>query len=388
MGLFSKKPNADKLLNEALSDYKQSKYQECYQKVCEAAELKSSRAYFCKALLIYNDHVSLGSEPDFNVLDELLKHSLDGGYTLAYGFYAYILYAMQYDERLCDFLSSKGKVKDGLYLTFYASYLFGLYTDEEHADIKTTIAIIKESISLLTNFKNQLSSGKKIEYEESELYNPYSKLSIDYTYPHAHFLLLTALYCENDWDKRKEFMDTFKVIIDMMPLAEEKFRASKQYMRAILNNYLGMRDLSEANKTMKIINDCFNGLNDEDKDYYKGDYNQLYDDYNEFYQSEIQKLKQRDITYSDGYADKNALSLNNIVNAISQGAKYYANSSSKSTTTVYTINGKKYTRGELGYLYDEQGIKGEYRIDDYSRLHDENGRELGYFNKDGLFIDS
>ncbi|MGN1061581.1 MAG: hypothetical protein ACI4RO_00495, partial [Candidatus Scatosoma sp.] len=168
----------------------------------------------------------------------------------------------------------------------------------------------------------------------------------------------------------------------------EKFRAITQYMRAVLNNRLGMNDFSEANRAMRLLNDCYNALDDSEREVYEEDYTRLYRQYDEFYEAESENRRNREITYSDGYADKNDVSLANFAEAIARGAARWASSSSCATETVYTINGIRYTRGEFGYLYDESGMKSDYRIDDYSRLYNANETELGYFNKDGLFIES
>ena len=165
MGLFSKKPNTDKLLNEALSDYKSEEFGKCYQKVCEAAELGNPRAYFCKALLIYNDNVAPDSTPDFEVLEDLTRRAVEGGYAPAYGFYAFILSVADRTEELCEFLGKKNKIKDGVYLSYKASYLFGLYTDDEKADRATTISVMRESVEELADFNDKLASGKHPECE-------------------------------------------------------------------------------------------------------------------------------------------------------------------------------------------------------------------------------
>ena len=387
MGLFSKKPSADKLLLEALSDYKSSRFDDCYKKVCEASELGSARASFCKALLIYNDNVNPDSTPDAEVLLDLASRAMDGGYALAYGFYAFILYIDGQKERLCEFLKGKSKVRDGVYLSYKASYLFGLYTDEENADRKTTLSVILDSVAALTEQKEKLLAKKSVEYEECELYNPYGKFSIDYTYAHAQFILLTYYYCENDWNDRRAFMAAFEEIVSQMPLVTEKFRAIAQYLRAIFKNYLGMSDFSEANRAMKIFNECYNELSDEEKDAYCDEYSEIYDKYDSFYDEQAEIRANRDVTYSDGYADKNDISLGNVVKAFAEGASRWANTSSE-TKTTYTIDGKEYTRGDEGYLYDESGMRSGYRVDDYARLHDESDRELGYFNTNGNFINN
>jgi hypothetical protein len=388
MGLFSKKPNTDKILNEALCDYKASRFEECYKKVCEACDAGSARAHFCKALLIYNDSIAPNSVPDFDVLRALTKTAVDGGYALAYGFYAYVLHAIGDTDALCEFLSKKCKVRDGLYLSFRASYLFGLYTDKEMGDKKSVLSAIREAISSIKDLNSSIENKKSLENEERSLYNPYTKFSIRYCYAHANFVLLTVHYCEDDWSTRREFMDAFEEIINYMPLVKEKYNAASQYLRAILNNYLGMQDFQEANRAMSILNACYNDLSDEEKEAVDADYDELYASYDEFYDLSSEEIRNREVTYSDGYASKNDISLGNIASAITEGASRWANSAPSSTKSVYTIDGKRYTRGEDGYLYGEDNMNSGYRVDDYSRLYNQNDTELGYFNNDGLFIDN
>lgn len=383
MGLFSKK-NVNKLLDEALCDYKALRFDNCYQKVCEAVEAGSPRALFCKALLLYNDNISPNSTPDFDILENLAKTAMEGGYALAYGFYAFVLYASQQNDKLCAFLEKNHKVKDGVYLSYKASYWFGLYTDDEKANIKTTISALNESISLITEQKNKLDTGKNTEFEECAYYNPYGKFSLNYSYAHAYFLLMTAYYCEDNWDNRSSFMKAFEKVLEHMPLINEKFRATVQYMNAILYNQLGMSDFSEANRVMKILNECYDALDEEEKAAYAEQYDEIYDKYDEFYNSQIENIEGRDVTYSDGYADKNDISFSGVISAIND----WSNTTTKPTETVYSIDGKNYYRGEFGYLYDENGFKSNYRVDDVSKLYDENDNELGYFNMHGLFISS
>ena len=384
MGLFSKKPNADKILDQALADYRNGNYVDCYAKVLEAAGLGSARAYFCKALLIYNDNVS-SEQIDTEVLMSLTKKAVDGGYDLAYGFYAFLLQASGDIDGLCKFCAEKNKVKDGVYLSFKASYYFGLYTDEEQADKKTIMTVAKAAIEALKVLDDQVKSEKNIQALEFAYYNPYNKFKLNYTYGHAYYVLMTILYCENDWNTRREFIDSFEKVIAYMPITDEKFRASSLYLKAILDNYLGMSDFKEANRAAGILTNCFDAFSEEEMAKHREEYNELFDAYEEFYDAEVEKRNNRDVVFSDGYADKNDLSLKNIASAIASGVQKWSSSSSNSTT-VYTIGGTEYTRGEMGYLYDESGFRSEYRVDDYARLYDENENELGYFNTNGNFI--
>lgn len=385
MGLFSKKPNADKILDQALLDYKNENYSDCFAKVCEAVDLGSARAYFCKALLIYNDNVSSESV-DTDVLLSLTKKAVDGGYSLAYGFYAFLLHASGDIQGLIDFCSVKNKIKDGVYLSFKASYYFGLYTDQENADRKTIISTAKSAVDALKELNDELQAGKNNEALEFAYYNPYNKFKLNYTYAHTYYVIMTILYCENDWNTRREFMGAFNQVLTYMPIAEEKFRATTLYLKAIIDNYLGMSDFKEANRAAGILTQCFEELSDEDANAKRSEYDELFDKYEEFYDAEVEKRNNRDVTYSDGYADKNDLSFKNVVSAIASGAERWANSSTSSSSTVYTIGGTEYTRGEMGYLYDKDGFKSSYRVDDYARLYDDSDNELGYFNTNGNFI--
>ena len=385
MGLFSKKPNTKALLTEALRDYKAENYEAAYEKVCAAADAGDGRAYYAKALLIYNDNVAPDSDPDIDTLLALTKKACDLGYALAYGFYAYLLYSSGETERLCEFLSAKSKVRDGVYLSYKASYYFGLYTDGENADAKTTLSTVREAIDNLYAL-NGLIQKEDAEALEFALYNPYNKYKLNYTYAHAKFLLMTILYCEDDWSARREFMAAFEDAMTYMPVSEERFRTARLYMKAILGNNLGMRDFNEANRAMKIFNECYNELDEDEQETYSEDYTEIYDAYDEFYDTESDNIRNREVSYSDGYADKNDISLGSIASAIASGAAKWADSSSSEGTAVYTIDGVEYTRGDMGYLYDSNGYRSGYKVDDYARLYNENDTELGYFNTNGNFI--
>lgn len=82
--------------------------------------------------------------------------------------------------------------------------------------------------------------------------------------------------------------------------------------------------------------------------------------------------------------DHNDLIFKEVMNSVSNWAKLGISSSSYHT---YTIGNKTYTKCDYRYLYDELGIRSEYRIDDIEHLYDGNGNDLGYFNYQGIFID-
>lgn len=386
MGLFSKKDNFAKLLDEAFSDYQSGRYADCYKKVCEAADAGNGRGLFCKALLLYNDNVNPDSEVLEEPLLELLSKSVEAGYTLAYGAYPTVLDLCGKKAELCQFLSKKCKVNDGAYFMHKAALSFSMYDDREFEE-KPLKLYCPKAVELLRLDLDNLMAKKSIPLMEYDEYSPYSVLSIPSLYARAQHLLMTLYYCDGNWNARSAFMDSFNEAMKYMTDANERYRTAKLYVQAVIENQLGMRDFQEGNRAMGICNDAYKALRDEEKEVFSEGYDELYQAYETFYDEERERLGNREVYHSDGYADKNDISFGKVIAAIGQGLSSYANSSSNSSsTTVYTIGGKEYTRGEFGYLYDSEGFKSGYKVDDYSRLYDEGDRELGYFNTNGNFI--
>ena len=387
MGLFTKKDKYKKLLDEALADYRSERYEECYNKVCEAADNGSPRGLFCKALLMFNDNVAPDSEVDEDALLSILKSASDNGYELAHGVYAAALKLCGRNDELCSYLSEKRKSGDGAYLMHRATMAFGIY-DGRESDDRLTKKLSAEAVALLKDALESYNSGKNNELSEYVLYNPYSSVSLTTLYARAQFLFMTVLYCENDWNNRSQFRNSFEEMLKYMPVSNERYRACSLYATATIDNHLGMSDFEESNRAMRICNECYNAMSDGDRELYESDYDSLYEKYSEHYDAELDRINNREVVCSDGYADKNDLTARNIANAITTGLSNYAQSSSSggSSSSVYTIGGKEYTRGEFGYLYDSEGFKSDYKVDDYNRLYDGNERELGYFNNNGNFI--
>ncbi len=391
MGLFGKKkPNYDKLLDSALVDYENGEYAECYRKVCEAADGGSGRGLFCKAFLQCNDRVCPSEEMDLDSLQALMKASAEQEYPLGCGFYATVLEEREENEALCAFLKKPTKIKDGIYQLRKSFYYFGHYSEdgESQADENTTLASMREALRLLDIALKESQNKKSVAFYEYRAYNPFPALSFERIYAKACFLLMTGLYCYGERADRRTFMDTYQLGLTYMPVNSELLRMIRLYAWAVFKNSLGMRDINEAHKTMRTFVDVYNRLDEETQELYREDYDELMDDYENFCDEENERLANREICYSDGNADMNFLTAKNVASALSDWAQRTPSSSESSTTTYYPIGNTRYTRSDDGYLYDEQGFRSDYRVDDVGRLYDENGTELGYYNYKGLFISS
>jgi len=136
------------------------------------------------------------------------------------------------------------------------------------------------------------------------------------------------------------------------------------------------------------MEDAYQQLSDGLKEANKEDYDTLWDNYNEYYESEMQRLASLNL---DVTSDLEALfpgrTITNFVSDLAAGVQRWADTPSGSTETTYEIDGVKYRKGDnLGYLYDENGVRTSYRVDDVDRLYGESDRELGHFSTDGIFM--
>ena len=137
------------------------------------------------------------------------------------------------------------------------------------------------------------------------------------------------------------------------------------------------------------MEEAYQKLDDGTKELNNEDYCQLWENYNEYYESEMQRLASLNLeTTSDLEALFPGQTVSNFVSDLAAGVQRWANTpSSSAAENYYEIDGVKYKKGDnLGYLYDENGMRSSYRVDDVNRLYGESDRELGYFSTDGIFM--
>lgn len=384
MGLFRKKINPqDKLLQEALEDYQNQAYQECYRKVCLVAENQNARGIFCKALLSFQTKVMPESERNIQEYQHLLQQACDLGYPYAYGMYAMLLEELEEWDALCHFCTMHPQIKDGLFQLYRAKCYLDIYV-EGYMDQNEAYDSMKKSVAYLKEVLEESQTNKGEILKEYETYNPfYSQMTWESLYGHAHLVCVFGYYIWGTDLDRKPFMQSYQLAMQYLTDDESKLTATRFYAMAIFDNIMQMSDLRLANQTISVYDKIYCALSINSKEKYKDEYDALWKAYETYYEEEKERLEEREVYYSDGYADQNDLSFMHVANALSHLA---SNQSHTSETTYYTIGNKTYIRGDDGYLYDEQGIRSEYKVDDYARLYDGSNRELGYYNTHGCFI--
>lgn len=384
MGLFHKKTNPqNQLLQEALADYQHQAYETCYRKVCQVADAKNARAMFCKALLCLQTHVIPKSEQDIQTYRQCLEQACALGSTYAYGMYAMLLEELEEYEALCHFCITHPQIKDGLFQLYRAKCHLDSYV-EGYMNQEMAYDSMKKSVTYLKEVLRLRQTGSDDMLKEYETYHPfYDQMTWESLYGHAHLICVLGYYIWGDDSDRQAFRTSYQLAMQYCTDDELKFTATRFYAMAILDNVMGMSDLRLANQTMSTYDKLYVSLSSSSQEKYQDTYDALWEKYETYYAEEKERLENREVYYSDGYADQNDLSFIHVANALG----HLANSQQQTgSTTYYTIGNKRYTRGNMGYLYDEQGIRSEYQVDDYARLYDGNHQELGYYNVHGCFI--
>ena len=156
----------------------------------------------------------------------------------------------------------------------------------------------------------------------------------------------------------------------------------------LMDDVMGLSDLKAVNSSMKLMEEAYQRLSDGLKEANSESYNAVWEQYEEYYKAETERLASVNLhATSDMESLFPGMGISDVISGLSQGVARWANTPSQTAEYSYEIDGVRYKKGDdLGYLYDENGQRSAYRIDDVDRLHTEDGKELGYFSTDGIFM--
>ena len=157
----------------------------------------------------------------------------------------------------------------------------------------------------------------------------------------------------------------------------------------LMDDVMGLSDLKSVNKSMRIMEEAYGKLADALKECNRDDYDAVWEKYDEYYESERQRLASLNLEVTSDLTELfPGRGIGSFVSDLAQGVQRWADTPSSSySETYYEIDGVKYKKGDnLGYLYDENGVRSDYRVDDVDRVYGSSGTELGHFSTDGIFM--
>lgn len=389
MFFFNKKDKKDEsLFTQAINAYKDSRYNDAYNLIKEASEVDNTgRALFCLGLLSINYNCVPRDQQDINVFADYMSKAMEKGKDAPYGLVAYALDCSGQHDMLLDFIDNNlDDVNDGLFNLYVAKAYMGMFSDDKkYTDFEITKKAIGKAIDNAEETYKDYQKGNEEEIEYS-LYSEFDKsINLSNILGLTYWACARFMFLYEDSFSKDNFLAMIETSFKYLNNDGDIFTAYYLYLIAIYNNYFGLSDLELANDIIGKMDALYLSFDDNDSKNYESQYDYLWDQYNKFYEKESQRLRERNIHFSD-IDDHNDLNIKNVGKAIMDWAN--TPSSEETTTKYYIIDGRKYTKGDFNYLYDELGNKTNIIVDELERVRDENYNEIGYFNEKGLFIKS
>ena len=382
------KVSADKqkLFADAIRHYKNSDYDQCYSVIRSMAEDNVPRACYCKALLDINPKISC-AEGDAAFVSGM-KKAASLKYPLAYGALALYYYESDMYNELVELCVANKKVSEPRLSAILFSLYDGFYTEGEkyHNEKLATKSIALTEAIYHGAFKS--ANGGALEWEENDLYAGV-KLSLSQSYALFNRFLMISYKFSAIYSNRTLYREAYNKVCDYAIDTLFIYAVNHFNAQTLMDDVMGLSDLKSVNKSMRIMEEAYQKLTEGTKEVNYEDYSQIWENYNVYYESEMERLASLNLqTTSDLTALFPGSTISDFVSDLATGVKNWANAPSASVTEdCYEIDGVKYKKGDnLGYLYDENGIRSNYRVDDVDRLYGESDKEIGHFSTDGIFM--
>lgn len=374
-----------KLFSEAMNCYKQGKYAECYDIISNLADSGIARGCYCKALLDINPEIpqAKGEEAFFDGM----KKAASLKYPLAYGFLAIYYYECDRYKELIELCIANKKLSEPRLMTMLAALYDGFFS--EGIDYANEKLSAKTFASAGVLFESCLKAAEKSspEWEENDTYFG-ARAALKHTYALLNRLIMISYKFSDVYANRNLYREAYNRASYYASEPLFLYGVHRFNAETLMDDIMGLSDLKAVNKSMQLMEEAYQNLGEELQDANSETYDGVWEKYKEYYEAESERLASLNLhATSDLTALFPGMGVGDMLSGIARGVQRWANSPSSSTETYYEIDGRKYRKGDnLGYLYDEDGIRSEYRIDDVDRLHGDGDRELGYFSTDGIFM--
>ncbi len=375
-----------KLLENALSLYKSGEYAECYEIVSSLAKLDVPRACYCKALLDVNPRIPNGEGDEAFISG--MKKAASLKYPLAYGALAIYYYESDMYTHLVELCAANKKVVEPRLYAILFSLYDGFYTEgEKYANEKRAKKTAAEAEAIYANAFRAANNGAA-EWEENDLYVG-ARLSLTQTYALLNRFLMISYKFSGVYSNRTLYREAYNKANDYAVDTLFIYGVNRFNADTLMDDVMGLSDLKSVNKSMRIMEEAYGKLTDALKECNRDDYDAVWEKYDEYYESERQRLASLNLEVTSDLTELfPGRGIGSFVSDLAQGVQRWADTpSSSSSESYYEIDGVKYKKGDnLGYLYDENGVRSDYRVDDVDRVYGSSDTELGHFSTDGIFM--
>ena len=374
-----------KLFDEALSLFKKGSYSECYNIISGMADDGVGRACYAKALLDVNPDVPEAKGDEAFL--QGMKKAANLKYPLAYGALAIYYYECDNYDELVKLCVANKKLAEPRLQTMLASVYDGFYSEYTSYENLKLARAAYDAAGML--FELSIRGKKELypEWQENDVYYG-AKLSLYETYALYNRLLMISYKFIGDFANRKAYRTAYERAVKFSRDDLFLYGVNRINAQTLMDDVMGLSELKAVNASMKGLEDAYQRLSEDLKEANSETYDAVWEKYEEYYEAETRRLASVNLhATSDMEALFPGMGLSDVVSGLSKGVARWADSPSKTTEYSYEIDGVTYRKGDdLGYLYDENGNRTGYRIDDVDRLRTEDGEELGYFSTDGIFM--
>lgn len=367
-----------KLLGQA--DVDAQTFLQAYNVISECADAGSARADFIRASLLYADEPEEGQYRE-DILS-LLSTAEKGKYPLAAGLKIDYLSSIDENGLLYDAIrKNKGDAPSALY--HEGGLWAGLWDAPKGQKINYAKAAdcFERSAREYLEYDRAYRAGCR-ELSDVAICNrdpDYFTSQAAYAYQMLLYVYVVAGAKENVPKYVAAYENAQRYGNAVVRYKTAATRASD-----CMDNVLGMHSLKTVNSVLKTAKEAYAQLEKARRDELEENYQALWEQYDEFYENEIERLEaigSMEVYTSADYARQDSL-LSDLANA----AQHWAATQPSKTEYTVKVGNQSYRVNELGEMVDEYGQRNGLRVDVTSkRVYDERNDAVGFFDSFGEF---
>ena len=191
-----------------------------------------------------------------------------------------------------------------------------------------------------------------------------------------------------EYSNRERYREAYRLAVEYANSSEHTclFALHKLNAQTLMNDIMGLSELKAVNECMRAFESEYSAMDEEDKRLYANDYDELWTEYETYYEKESARLRSLNIHASTDFDEEfRGRGARELISELAGAAVRWAEKPETKTSVAYTVDGREYTADEYGTLVDKEGIRSDMRVDNVGRLY-VGDKKVGYFSTDGIFM--
>lgn len=353
---------------------------DAYALFAECAAKGSARGAFLQACFLYVDEVEAGDHREEAL--PLFEAAERKKYPLASGMKADYLSSLGETEALYALVrKAKGDSPQALY--YEGAFLSG-YLDPPKGvkkDLARACTLFEKSARAYLECEEGVRRGVRELADVATVFqNPYCFSA------QAGYAYQLEMFVYSDLNVKANLQLYLAAYDNAMKYGNPtvKYKTAAVRVTDCMNNVMGMHSLKTVNALLGTVKKTYAALDDDVRENLKEHYDAVWEEYDEFYEYETERLKELgkiDVYTSADYARQDSL-LTDFAQAVQT---WSANRPPKTEYSV-KVGNKEYKVNDLGEMVDEYGQSNGLRVDVTSKkVYDSHSNAVGFFDSFGEF---